>query len=106
MQSQDPTTIATSFVTSAGIALFGPNWIAPFAAKLNVNEQTVRRIEAAAREGIGYPAALNLIDPIDQLLKVEINVLSKTAKLINDARPAMGLAPSRYKLCNHLSSEG
>jgi len=105
MQSQDPTTIATSFVINAGIALFGPNWIAPLASELNVNERTVRRIAAAGREGIGYPAALNLIDPIDYLLKLEINVLSKTAKLMNDARPAMGLAPSRYPPSNHPSRE-
>lgn len=60
--------IAAAHVMTAGKELYGEPWIAPLAAELNVNERTIRRIAAAARDHTGYPAARNLIEPLQRTL--------------------------------------
>ncbi len=48
-------------VAQFGERLFGPEWAAPMARLTGTNERTVRRVRAAAREGLNYPAARGLL---------------------------------------------
>lgn len=94
MNTPEADAIAAAHVVNAGKMLYGEHWIAPLAARLNVNERTMRRIAAAARDRTGYPAARNLIEPIQQTLtQLALEALT-TADNMNEQRPAMALPPA------------
>ncbi|MBA4786557.1 MAG: hypothetical protein H2039_00810 [Brevundimonas sp.] len=48
-------TINAPLFAAAGQALFGDEWKRPLAALLGMNDRTVFRIAAAARDGADYP---------------------------------------------------
>lgn len=48
-------TITAALFTKAGETLFGEDWRQPLADLLGMNIRTVRRIGAAARDGMEYP---------------------------------------------------
>ena len=81
MDNPNADVVAVAHVMNAGKELFGEHWVTPLAAQLNVNERTMRRIAAAARDRTGYPAARAL-----QSLMV--------ANHMNQQRSAMGLGPA------------
>lgn len=47
-------TLTPQLFAEAGRALFGEEWQNPTAALLGINPRTVRRIAAAARDGVAY----------------------------------------------------
>ena len=83
--------IAAAHVANAGKELFGEHWVTPLAAALNVNERTVRRISAAARDGAGYPAARALIEPLQRMLTQRGLQSLIAADNLNSDRSAMAL---------------
>jgi hypothetical protein len=48
-------TITAALFAQVGEALFGDEWKRPLAALLGMNDRTVFRIAAAARDGADYP---------------------------------------------------
>lgn len=53
-------TITPELFAQAGQALFGAEWKRPLAELLGMNERTVFRIAAAARDGTPYPIPASL----------------------------------------------
>lgn len=53
------TDLTPDLLCRAGIALHGREWQAPLAQTLGVNDRTIRRIAAAARQGEPYPINAN-----------------------------------------------
>jgi hypothetical protein len=95
MDQIHPDAVAAGHVENAGKALFGEHWVRPLSALLNVNERTVQRIAAAARDRTDYPAARGLIEPLQQLLTRRALEFLMTAELMDQARPGMTLPPAR-----------
>lgn len=92
---EDPDELAAAHVQNVGKELHGEHWVGPLAADLNVNERTVRRIAAAARSRTGYPAARNLIEPLQRML-IERAIRSiMVADNMDRQRAAMGLPPAQ-----------
>ena len=91
MNEIDPDNLATAHVMNAGKALYGEHWAKPLAACLNVSERTIQRIAAAARDQTGFPAARNLIEPLQRVLTSRALEFLNTASNMNDARDAMNL---------------
>lgn len=48
-------------VDAIGLRLFGPEWAAPMARLTGVHVRTLRRVRAAAREGMDYAGARGVL---------------------------------------------
>ncbi len=94
MDTPHPDAIAAAHVMNAGKELYGEHWVTPLAAQLNVNERTIRRIAAAARDHVGYPAARGLIEPLQQILTQRALQSLMVADNMNLQRAAMALPPA------------
>jgi hypothetical protein len=59
---------ASELVARAGAAIFGPEWQNPLARALGMNERTMRRLAAAARDGEPYPIAPGVLRELAELV--------------------------------------
>lgn len=63
------TELTPALICRAGSALFGPEWQAPMAALVGVNERTVRRVSYAARMGRPYAFKGDWRTPLAEALR-------------------------------------
>lgn len=84
----DRTPHASELVARAGAAIYGAEWQNPLARALGINERTMRRLAAAARDGEPYPVAPGALRDLAQLV-----------------REAGQDLMARHHECEHLSAE-
>lgn len=55
-------------VDAIGLRLFGPEWAAPMARLTGVHERALRRVRAAAHEGMDYTGARGVLAALHEAL--------------------------------------
>lgn len=75
----------SELVADAGRALYGDDWQNPLARLLGINERTMRRIAAAAREGEAYPVAPGALRDLLAELEQRRGALAEVAEAIRSA---------------------
>jgi hypothetical protein len=82
-------TPASTLLAMAGAALHGPDWAAPLARDLGLNDRTIRRIKAAALAGKTYPIAPGALDQAAGALRLKGRQLVELAEQISAAARAI-----------------
>jgi hypothetical protein len=71
---------ASELVARYGEALAGSEWGAALARLTGINERTMSRIRAAAREGREYPAARGVLAALHEALTAVLDQLAPHAR--------------------------